>query len=199
MGKLRVHSNKFYFLLTIFIVTTIIAVTFIINNLNQPSKGDISYQPNITSNSSSQQTFNSTKTNVVGKYIKFSYPASLKAYPLPKPVYPAVEAYSDTYKDTDVWTLALQVVHIPSGDINDNSGYTLRKSNPNRYGYTIETINQNKVYIFTDTQDNNFNKVAFMVNGEYQASISLTGLDINQPDLLQTTFDQVVSSFEWRV
>lgn len=88
---------------------------------------------------------------------------------------------------------------IPSGQLKDNNGYQVRKINPSTYQESHIVLNNKPIDVMTDKTVGGFSKVAFLINGQYQATISLYGDDANGLDVLQSTLNMVLSTWRWQV
>ncbi|HET8991922.1 MAG TPA: hypothetical protein VFN31_02715 [Candidatus Saccharimonadales bacterium] len=163
--------------------------------VSQPSIG------RVTSNgygARAKNLFDFTPVKVADKFISFTYPKSLYKVANNPQYPPQVDEFNYAYRDSQTWDLSISTVLV-NYPISSNSGYRLRINDPSTYAEVTKTINNQPVYIFTDTTAPGFSKVAFLVNGQLQASVALTGDDFGVETNLQKTFDQVLNSWHWQV
>src|SRR5580700_9783224 len=101
-------------------------------------------------------------------------------------------------KDFETWVLAVSINKLSAANLNDDSGFYLRQSQPNRYTESTLTIGSNHFTIFTDTTATGFSKVAFCLHGDMSGDIALQGANNINNDVLATTFSEILSSWKWR-
>ena len=179
------------------IVVVIIAAVVIfeiVSKLNKPAQGLVS---NPTSAQSAQAVIDLIPTPGGGRYASFSYPSIMQQVANSKLITPVIAIYNYSYRDVESWKLAIEVLQIPSGQLTDNNSYQTRKLNPQQYQESHETINSQMIDVMTDKTVGGFSKVAFLVHGQYQATISLYGDDPSGVDILQKTFDMALGNWHW--
>jgi hypothetical protein len=198
-ARLFMRNGKRKIILSVAIllsVTCVLLIWYVYYKINSPSYGKISQAAVVSTNNSS---LNLNPVYVKSNYVSYQYPALLarnKDSPL---VYPMVEMFNYSYRDIQTWYLAIDILNITSGTISGNSAYDYRKLNPDKYSETTRVINGKPVVIFTDNTVGGFSKLAILVNGSYQATISLEGDDSNGTDGLQQTFDMILQSWQWNI
>jgi hypothetical protein len=181
------------------VVPILVAVTIVgyvtVKLSNRPSNGVIT-SPSIA-RPSKQSVFNLKPVEVSGSYVSFTYPAALSVSPNSKIAAPTVAMYNYSYRDIEPWKLAIDILNIPSGRLIDNNAYQFREVYPQTYSQSDIEINGTNVVIMEDKTSIGFSKVAFLVNGVYQATISLQGNDSGGTANLEATFLQVLNSWRW--
>ncbi len=137
--------------------------------------------------------------NSSDQYVSFKYPKFLKVVSNYKFYPPVVDEFNYSYLDIESWDLSISIYHFGSSSLQDNNAYQFRLENPSIYVPSTEVVNEQNVVIFSDQSMGGFNKIAFLVNGTYQATISLTGDDQSGQAPLQKTFDLILSNWHWKV
>jgi hypothetical protein len=161
-------------------------------------------QPTTTSAVSSpypvtkQAALNLIPKDYSDNFVSFNYPTIMTMNQTPKFGPPIVDVANLSYPDDESWLLSVQVLNIPSGTLYDNSAYQARIINPTTYQLTQSTINGMSVPIFTDKTASGYNRVAFLLSGNYQATVSLTGNDISGLTPLVNTMAMVLNSWQWQ-
>ena len=134
-----------------------------------------------------------------GKYITFSYPSSMSEVNGDNNSGAILESYVYKYTDTpQSWLLAIDVNGISQPSLNYDSSYSLRLLKPNEYKQSIITYGNNTFYVMNDTYASGFAEVAFTLKGNKTTDISLMGDDISGTSKLNTTFNTVLKSFQWK-
>ena len=178
------------------VIIAAVVIFAIVSKLNKPAQGLVS---NPTSAQSAQAVIDLSPTPGGGRYASFSYPSIMQQVVSSKLITPVVAIYNYSYRDVESWKLAIEVLQIPSGQLADNNSYQTRKLNSQQYQESHETINSQVIDVMTDKTVGGFSKVAFLVSGQYQATISLYGDDPSGVDILQKTFDMVLGNWHWLV
>ena len=161
-------------------------------------------QPTTTSAVSSpypvtkQAALNLIPKDYSDNFVSFNYPTIMTMNQTPKFGPPIVDVANLSYPDDESLLLSVQVLNIPSGTLYDNSAYQARIINPTTYQLTQSTINGMSVPIFTDKTASGYNRVAFLLSGNYQATVSLTGNDISGLTPLVNTMAMVLNSWQWQ-
>lgn len=175
------------------VVVGLVVIGLTVHSLSQPSKGLVTYNAADTvqavSNTLQFKTFSSP-------LISFSYPSSMSSYPASKPVLPTLASYSFISRGENSWFLAVSVIDSPGENFSDNSAYVYRENNPKIYRASKLTINGLAVTVMTDVIDPGYDKVAFIDNSSYQATVALTANDSADPSL-STAFNTILSSWQW--
>jgi hypothetical protein len=140
-----------------------------------------------------------TPTPGGGLYASFNYPAALSQVVGGETIAPTLVNYDYSYRDIESWNLEIIIYTNPSGNLTNDSPYTYRQLHPAIFQESKTTINHQPVDIMTDKTAAGFGKLAFLIHGQYQATISLTGNDANGVDDLQATFNMVLNSWRWLV
>jgi hypothetical protein len=135
---------------------------------------------------------------VVGKYINFSYPAAMIPNTNIQTSVAVPESYLYQYKDVQTWVLAISVNKLNQPNLSQDSGYSSRKLDPSRYQESTLAVGAKTYYIFKDTSEGNFDEVAFILNGNLSADISLYGDDGAGFTNLQNTFNMVLDTLQWK-
>jgi len=187
-----------YIVIGVVLLAGSFAVNRVVTAINQPTKGVITSTSKV---SETQNTDNVDMTPVVqsSKYASFNYPEALTKEAQQSFNLPFVAVYNYTKHDVSSWELAISIMNVSSGSLNDNGSYHYRKVNPDKYIESNKTINDKNVVIMTDQTASGFAKVAFLVNGQYQATISLTGDHLGSSSSLDETFNMVISSWRWLI
>lgn len=172
----------------------VVAGKIAIDRINAPHEGVI-----VTGTSASAAPGKQTSLETAqGTYASFKYPADMTQEPNSKLVTPVVEQFNFGKRDIESWNLAIGVLSIPGGSLMANNSYQFRKTEPNKYKESHMNINGQSVDVMTDTSVGGFSKVAFLVHGNYQATISLYGDDPAGVRTLSNAFHAVLSTWQWR-
>ena len=145
----------------------------------------------------SQGSIDMTPKVLIDDYASFSYPKGLTTSRSISYGPPVVAAYNLTYRDIQTWHLAVTILKVPSGNLNDNNAYQFRKINPEKYEASELVVGGKRAAIMTDKTASGFSQVAFLVNGQYQAIVSLYGDDSHGSASLQSTLTMILSSWHW--
>ncbi len=137
------------------------------------------------------------KVVLQGAYANFDYTEDFKPVKSDPPVPPQLMNYNFVSHKTENVLLSIQIMSLPTGNINDNGSYLFRKLYPNRYQQTTKTINGQTVYIMADVTSSTFNNVAFFSQGQKIASVSLDGGSPMDADNLDQSLSDIVSSWQW--
>lgn len=190
--------KKRIFVISTFSLIVLGLIIFIFWEYLQANKSAIG--KTITSQPQSSQSLNSINyslVNINNPYASFGYPKFLsldKGYP----IYPPTkEEYNFSYRDIVTWDLAITIDYIPQGSLKDNNSYQFRMTYPNIYQSSTLSINNQEILVFTDKNIPTYNKVAFLINGPYQATVALSGDDPSGTVPLQKTLTAVLSSWRW--
>ena len=176
----------------------ILLCLYLINSyINAPSQGQVITSP-VSATNSNSGSFNWAPTKYTDKYISFQYPSALANSPVKNSNPTIIDLTRFSYSDLRTWLLTIEVVNVPSGSLEDNSAYKSREINPVNYQLVKLLINGQNLPIYVDKTTDNFNKVAFLVNGTRQATVSLTGNDSVSNNNLQNTLLLVHSSWQWQ-
>jgi hypothetical protein len=194
--KVRKKGHKKAIIITLGILLIIVGAAMVVSRfLNTSSDGSLSSS---YSTGQTQPTFDLTPKPYNGNYMSFNYPVSLKAAANNKLVTPVVAMANFSYPDIASWNLAIDIIQVPSGTLSGNNSYQVRQINPAVYQQSMITIHGKPITVMTDTQATTFSKVAFLIDGQYQATVSLYGNDFN-PDYLTKTFMMILSSWVWHI
>jgi hypothetical protein len=177
------------------VIIILISGGVILSRLNQPALGTV------TPGSSPAQTgsgFDLTPKRRLGKYASFNYPAGLTVARNSPLVSPVVEQFNFSHQDIETWNLAIAVLNTPGGTLASSNAYQFRKSRPDIYKESHQTINNQSVDIMTDTSTGGFSKVAFLEGNGLSATVSLYGDDPAGVSDLSATFNMVLSSWRWQ-
>lgn len=132
-------------------------------------------------------------------YASFSYPDSL--YPeqnAPTAESPVLASYNYVKPDIQTWVLAVDFTQLKSPSLNMDSSYVIRKVNPAEYQESNVTYGNNTFIVMNDTVAVGFSETAFILRGDMDATISLTGNDAIGISGLETVFQQVLQSWKWQ-
>lgn len=178
------------------VIAFIAIVSFIVSKLNQPVTNSVT-----ASNGSASSTYyniNLAPVKITGSYVSFNSPKGLPlvSRSIISPI--SVEDFSFYTKDIYSWTLAIDIIRTPDGQLNQSSSYNLRKDHPEQYSEDVQSINGKQFDVMTDTNFNQgFSKVAYISNGSLIGIISLIGDDSAGTGPLATTFNMVLGSWQW--
>ena len=178
----------------IFIV--LFVVFWIIQSNNNSSIGTTITVNHINNNS---LKFNYSLSSNFDSFVTIGYPKFLKIVPNYKFYLPVVDEFNYSYPDIESWDLSISIYHFGSSSLQDNNAYQFRLENPNIYSPSTEVVNGQNIVIFSNQSMGGFNKIAFLINGTYQATISLIGDDQSGQAPLQKTFDLILSNWHWKV
>ena len=116
----------------------------------------------------------------------------------PKFNLPIIDIVNMSYPDAQSWLLSVEVSNIPSGTFYDNEAYQARIINPTTYQLSQVTINGMSIQIFTDKTASGYSRVAFLISGNYQATVSLIGDDTSGVGPLASTMAMILNSWQWQ-
>jgi hypothetical protein len=172
--------------------------TFIYTFMNKPVTVSLKSSGK-KSNYNASYNINLTPTLINDSLTSFDYPKGLSLQSRVSAGKLSVDDYIFGVKDTYNWTLVVDISTLPEGQLSELSSYTLRQDNPSEFSQVNETINGRPVIIFNDNDFNNgFSKVAYIVDGNNVATISLVGDDSSGINPLIKTFNMVIDSWQWR-
>ncbi|HEY5268454.1 MAG TPA: hypothetical protein VII94_04985 [Candidatus Saccharimonadales bacterium] len=189
------NKKRIIILASVFIVLVLV-FKLILSYTDKPAVGTVN-MPKITTTTLPQ--INVTPVLLSSQYVSFDYPKGLKIDSKNKPTGPIVDDYLFSYSDIEPWNLAISIYLIPLGGLSDNNAYQLRKINPTQYQQSTQVVNGQNVIIMSDKTISYYNKVAFLVHGSYQATISLSGDDQNGDSTLVNTLKMILSSWTWKL
>ena len=138
-----------------------------------------------------------TPVAVQNAYADFVYPLGMRPTAQGDKTPPLLASYQYVYQGSGSWQLAISINRLAEPTLTDDSGYGLRKADPDRYQESTITIGSNTFVVMTDMQANGFNRVAFLLHGTLSADIAVYGNDPLGDDGLTAVFKQVLSSWHW--
>jgi hypothetical protein len=133
-----------------------------------------------------------------GQFADFTYPAIFSVAPSNPVIPPVVAVYNYRYQSVPSWSLDIAIIRVPGGHLLDNDSYKMRTLKPEIYQASSLAVNGQSVPVMTDTTTGGFAKVAFLISGQYQATISLTSDDQRAMTDLETSLEQIVRSWHWK-
>ncbi len=136
--------------------------------------------------------------NYSDNYVSFNYPSIMLSKQAQQPSSPIVDNITFSYPDIESWLLAIEIYNIPGGNFYNNEAYQARLIDPSVYKLTQTTVNGTTVPIFTDTTAVGYKRVAFLISGNYQATVSLTGNDASGITPLVNTMAMILNSWQWQ-
>lgn len=185
------RSKKFWILLFVFFAALFFTL-LVAKNLTDPSEGVV-----ITSAKTVKKTENrEASIRVDGKTVSFSRPAKFREMPTPQLGPQDVEKFNYLNPETISQNLTIQIRRLPSGMLNDDSSYNLRRLNPAKYTQQTLTVNGKEVVVFTDNEGG-YNKVAFMTQNGLEANIAVTTSNASAVEDIDKTFNKVIESWQW--
>ena len=173
-------------------------VILFIKQFSQPDQGIIKVGGSSSSPPTSI-TVSLVPTLGSDKYVSFDYPSGMSKQSSAVVVAPSVADFIFTARDIQSWLLAIDITSDPSGNLANNSGYTLRKNNPNEYHESQVMIHGVAIPVMTDTTAPAFSQVAFLSHENWVATVSLIGDDADGAQPLQTSFNMVLNSWHWLI
>jgi hypothetical protein len=188
------HKKKLLIIGILFVVF-IIGLLYIDKKWTQPRATNAVSSPYPITK---QETLNLIPTNYSDKFVSFSYPTIMTSNQTPNFNLPIVDIVNMSYPDAQSWLLSVDVSNIPSGNLYDNEAYQARIVNPTTYLLSQTTINGMSVPIFTDKTASGYSRVAFLLSGDYQATVSLTGDDTSGVGPLASTMAIILNSWKWQ-
>jgi hypothetical protein len=188
-------KTKIAVICVVVIVAILGTMRIVSSIINTPSQGII-YAPN--NSQPVQSSINLAPKLLTGKYATFNHPTGLTQVANNKIVTPVVATYNFSYRDIETWDLAIDIILVPSGKLTDNSSYQVREINPATYQQSQLNLNNHIITVMTDRSASGYSKVAFLVHGQYQATISLYGDDASGFKYLDLTLNMVLSSWHWQ-
>ncbi|HUD06481.1 MAG TPA: hypothetical protein VMR34_01205 [Candidatus Saccharimonadales bacterium] len=198
--KSKKSKKKKYLVLLFVLILFVTGAFYFLHNLNKPVVGVVSSTQS-SSLSTVSYDIDLTPVSESGKYISFDYPKGMRllSSALADPA-TSLESYNYYAKDLYSWTLAIDLTKTGSGQVNATSAYTSRATNPQMYSEGSMNVNNQAITVFTDKSfTGGFSKVAFFSHGDIVATVSLIGDDSSGVGPLETTFNMVLSSWEWKV
>jgi hypothetical protein len=138
-----------------------------------------------------------TPVKVTNSYASFDYPSIMTLTSNNALASHELANYTFAHPDLVDWNMAIEVMYVASGRLQDNNSYEFRHVHPEQYIETNILVGTNKVDVMTDSTYGGFSKVAFLTHGPYQAVISLYGDNESGLTSLQKTFNMVLSSWKW--
>lgn len=131
------------------------------------------------------------------EYASFVYPRGMQPRAGQTPHEPFVVSYNLVNRSLASWHVAVSIVRVPSGNLSDNSAYKLRHINPGQYAESHMTLHGQPVTVMTAKDAGGYARVGFIVHGQYQAVVAVTGADQGSAAGLQSTFTMVLESWHW--
>jgi hypothetical protein len=190
-------KNKKKIIIVVITLFVLSGLFIVINNyLKNPSVGTIN-QSKVTS--TTVLTINMQPTLFSSSYVSFNYPAIFNKDLKNPPINPVVDDYLFSYNDIQPWDLSISIYLIPSGKLTDSNSYQVRAIKPSQYQQSSQIVKGQSVVIFSDKTITYYNKVAFLIHGSYQATISLSGDDQNGSGNLVKTLNMILNSWTWKV
>ncbi len=188
-----VGANKTKYVVASSILIVLVMV-LVVRYINRPAQGTIIY-PN-TSSLDNSSTNSLTPVSFNTTYASFSYPKVFSTYPAQTPTGQVIADYNFIDHNSEQWFLAISILQIPGGNLNDNNAYEERQIHPNAYRHTVLQVNNQSVNVMTQINTSTYNQSAFLVNNNYQAIVSLSANRLNDPSL-QTVFNMLLNSWRW--
>ncbi len=142
-------------------------------------------------------SINMTPVSITTTYASFEYPAAFTQTPTGGLMTHEVAGYTMVHHDVATWSLAIEILSIPTGNLSDNNSFQYRKVNPQTYAENQFAVNGQTVTEMTDTTYGGFSKVAFLVHGQYQAVISLYGDDPSGLNNLRLSLTMIEKTWHW--
>lgn len=182
-------------IVSVIILSLAACIIYIFSRLNSPHQGTVDgAKVELTP----LRAIGQDPKHAFGTYVSFNYPNKLNQVANDKLALPILEQFNYRYHDIESWHLAIDIMKNPGGNVTTMSDYKFRKTKPEIYKESTETLNGQKIVIMTDTSAGGFSKVAFLDSGTTAATISLTGDDPSGTNLLAKSFDMVLASWQWK-
>lgn len=194
MEFLRARRSAVVTLSVILLVCIIIAT--VVHIVNRPVSARIITQA--PSSTTTQVVPPPQLVSVSGTYANFSYPDSM--HPMTGAQGPAgnvLATYNYLKTDVETWHLAINVTHLGASSLSSDGDYVIRKDNPSEYQESTITYGGNTFTVMDDTYTTGFGEVAFILHGDMDATIALTGNNASGISGLDTAFQQVLQSWQW--
>lgn len=195
---INVRKNKWLRrgLLFLIVILVIVLVRFLVYEINKPVTAKVTEK--LGPEDTASFNIDLTPVKCSGTYISFDSPKGLPltSRALISPI--SVEDFTFHVRDVYSWTMVVDVIKTPSGQLDQSSSYTTRLNNSSVYSQNFETINDERVAVMTDTTFNEgFSKVAYLTHGDLIGIVSLIGNDTSGTEPLTKTFNMVLSSWTW--
>lgn len=183
------NRTKRRLLMTVLVVITLVlGVAYIAKVLlGTAAEGSV-----VASNVSNQLPGSKQPITVQGTYGSFTIPGEYTVVPTEKPTSPQIELFDYVRAGTTSGEIAVQVVQLANGTIDDDGTYTYRKTFTDRYTQKMVTINGKQVPQFTATQE--LSVTVYLQQGNRLVRISTTGNE----DANEQVAHAVASSWSWR-
>lgn len=178
--------------LGVFIIT-VLSIRSTATFLMSPIDGNVAAQ-----SMESVSAIDLTPTTATNNYATFTYPRNMITRKSQVPHYPVLASYNLTYQTLAPWSLAISIIRVPTGNLADNNAYRFRLINPQTFVRTQIKLKDKTATIMTDESAGGYARVGFLVHGQYQAVISLTGEDRSNMADLQSTLNMVLGSWHWQ-
>jgi hypothetical protein len=195
--KMKFTKKRYKLLLfIIFLIIIVVVVVLFISKINKPVTNSVS--ASIGSANSNYYNIDLTPVKQTGHYVSFDSPKglALTSRSLISPI--SVEDFTFYVKDVYSWTMAIDIIKTPGGQLNQSSSYNLRKNDPSQYSETVQNFGSNQADVMADTSFSfGFSKVAYLTHGGLVGIISLIGNDTAGVKPLDTTFNMVLNSWQW--
>jgi hypothetical protein len=179
-----------------FVVMACLIIGLTIHILNGPANAA---KITTTTPSTAQTPPPPKPVTVNGAYASFSYPDSMHSEASTQASNKTeLATYVYAKSDIESWRLAIAITQLESPSLDSDDSYTGRVDEPSEYKETTVTYGNNTFMVMTDLDAEGFGEVAYILHGNTDATIALTGDDASGTSGLETTFQQVLQSWQWR-
>lgn len=116
----------------------------------------------------------------------------------PKAAPPAgeIEAHTFISSSMNSEVLTTAVTNLPSGNLNDDGSYSMRAQNSSKYKMKTITVKNEKVIVFSATDNMQYQQSAFWAHNGKLLTFALTGAASDVPGM-SSEFNDMVNSIYW--
>ena len=130
-------------------------------------------------------------------FVTFQYPAAWMPGIVQLPQSPILSNTMLVGHDAALVRMAVTILRVPSGRLEDNGAYQLRLSQPQTYTADQIIVQGVTVPAMRDHTAPGYSTVVFLMHGEKQAVISLSGIDLIGHEPLERTLREVLQNWQW--
>ena len=176
---------------SIVLILIVILIAISRQYFNSPSAGTVSTKTVQTTTKASDTTL-----TIEGKTFSFSYSSVFQPTTASSLASNDIEKFSFVTFQSSPWNLSIIVSNLPTGRVENDGSYNLRKTNPDIYTEQVVSFNSNTMHIMT-SNSGGYNKVVFIGHGNIEAVITLTSNSSADSLIMDRALNQILSSWKW--